>query len=554
MTNPKQLFDALGRRLLEAHPLRPAVLLVTDTLYDSLPRSFDRMDGLRVEAVDDKTAETRANELANEGALIASPSRFPVERWLALHYDEQQGALTLEPVDALAVFARDGILTVPKPEHDLSAFVDERELPSPTPSPRTPVETRQLITQLSDEVAAEKMGAEPRLRLALARELGIVAAATPRDRVEAELRRAVAKFGLATPRAVTREALDEALQRAGRRPVPSSVLRVGDELHCINPESEFPEQPRVRVYRVQAPPTALSRLREAIAGWTAGDFEADPFLNELLVRLDPEQKDIAALLHARAWVLAGNEFRPKQAERVEGWREELRVLLEQPVPAARVILSSTGRYSDNFVASPAKLRVPSDALGPLLYRYTPWPTVVDDRLHRAVEVGSTSYKEQGDCLVVSPQSDDEWLDAYEAFLSGRFERRGSVGKGNSRDWTVADSHLERVWLSLWSVVDHAPAVVCADGAVLLRLGGGFAARIAVTRTTETRSGVRGMIDFSHEYGETEDLSTASYVAHKVPRRTVILGGTTRAEIRFVSSPLLLGSTARGLTELAADPD
>lgn len=88
----------------------------------------------------------------------------------------------------------------------------------------------------------------------------------------------------------------------------------------------------------------------------------------------------------------------------------------------------------------------------------------------------------------------------------------------------------------------------------MRLGGGLAARIVVTRTTEDRSGVRGMIDATYERGMTEDLSAAAYVKYEVPRRTVILGGTIRAQIGFVSSPLLLGSTARSLTELAADPD
>lgn len=130
----------------------------------------------------------------------------------------------------------------------MSAFVDVSELPSLKPSARTPVETRQLIVRLSDEAVAENLEADPLRRLALARSLEIVAAATPTDRVEAELRRAVTKLGFSTPRTVTEGELNAELQRASRRHVPPSVLRVADELHCINPEKEFAEQPHVRVH------------------------------------------------------------------------------------------------------------------------------------------------------------------------------------------------------------------------------------------------------------------------------------------------------------------
>ncbi len=543
--NPKQLFDAVAKVFLDEHRLEPVVLLVTDTLYDAVPRSFDKHEWLSVEESDEEGASARIADFP--GALVASPAVQPLERWLAIHYYVSSGVLSVEPDDAFARFAQDGALPVPAVEHELSEYVDDQNLPAEKKLPENALERRRLIFALRDEGQAEKIERDPLLRLAMARALGVVAVATPRDRIEAELRQAAKQLGM-TPKEVSPDELEAELRRANRRQVPPTLLRVGDELHAINPDPGEPEHSRVTVHRFQPEPTWLAKLRAAIADWTDGDFEADPFLNELVERIDPEQKDPLGVLYARSWLLDTNDFTPRKAEPIGDWRGALRTLLNQQVPPAEVIV-----YNDRKTSVPPKIfESEEQKLQLVLHASSARPTIIANRSRpmNVVEVrGIYSYGNRSPNVTLpqslpEPRSDDQWLDAYESFLAADTT---DVTVNNSPfdrlpDWSKYDSELENVWLSLLSAVEHAPAVLCADGGALLRIGGGYAARITVTRTAVEHVGVRALMAPDVIRVSLVTFRHSEQVSQFVPERIVFLGGTTRAEIRFSFSPLLMEST------------
>ena len=552
--NPKRLFDSVASVLLDSSPLQPAVLLVTNALFDSVPRSFDRLEWLCVEPIEPSEVEARLEDFAKRGALIASPSRQPLERWLAIHFDRRSEALLIEPQDGMERFLRDGTLAR-RIDHDLSSYVDDLEIPAAHDAHRTPTELRHTIEALADEAVAEKIDANPAVRLALARSLGVSAAATAQDRVEAEFRRTVRTFGLASPQRATLDELETTLLRARTRDVPPCVLRVGDELHCINPVTAVTETTRIHVHRFSPPPTWLSRLRAAIKDWTVGDFEVDPFLNDLVAQLGTNETELPALLHARAWLLEGTPPDIRAEQRVVDWRVPLADLLGRQLPPAKLLITAKHlehykRYVEALSAVAPRLPSVDPKLKFLLLRPS---LVMNAAIDRADKPERIRLRNQSEATV-----DHEWLDAWDAFASGRpfarrlTEREPESGTHYQFDFAAADAQLEFVWLALLTAMTHELAVTCADGAALLRLGGGFAARISVTQTAVDRKEAVAMLD--HTSAPLINLSSASYVRHEVPARVIFLVGTSRIEVRFVSSPLLLGGAARAQLESAGDGD
>lgn len=163
VTTAKQLFDAVRVKIVDSLPVQPAVLLLTDALYDLLPRSFDAAKWLRVEVIEVVDAEARVRELTDGGALLASPvCQVDPERWLAIDYRAADQALILEPADGLARFARAGALSLPAVEHDLASWVADGAAASFDLAALDPIQQRRLMVRLRDESEAERVDPDPR--------------------------------------------------------------------------------------------------------------------------------------------------------------------------------------------------------------------------------------------------------------------------------------------------------------------------------------------------------------------------------------------------------
>lgn len=568
----KVLFDAVLARVIEPKQIEPAVLLLTEPLFEVLPRNFDNVPWLRIEVVDSAEVEGKVAELIDAGALLASPSRHPrSDRWLALDYDERKGVLAFEPEDGLAQFARLGSLPLPVVEHDLAKYVTDDPFHVFDAATLRPIEARRLMRQLGDDAAAERVDPDPHKRLAMAKALGVAATATPRDRVEADLRAAIVGLGSSGVRTATTDELGKTLDRARRRHLGPDAMRVGDEIHVINPESTWSglDHPRVQVHRIEAPEPWIVRLRATIADWTVGDFEADPYLVRAMDILDPDHRDVVALLHARAWVLNTMSVKPKRAMQIKDWRSTLRALLEEEVPEAMLTVSRDNQSSREaaFLSVPPTGRVAS---------HMTLDTDTADRLrHVPAVIPSVPFARAAPVVLATPQADswgyrgaatrlvlphvlegaslasldEQWLDAYEAFQSGT-RSSGTIAPKiemkavrESWPWEAADSLLSNVWLALRAAVEHAPAVRSANGRVLMSLGAGLAAEIDVSATA-TDLGLRAALECIYTSPTPYLTGTVATgvdgVTYNVPRRIILLGGRCRVQVRFVASPLLLG--------------
>lgn len=570
----KQLFEQLRTLVVEPALLRPALLLLTPSLYDALPRSFDAAKWLRVEEVDQAEAASRVAELTGDGVLLvsAAPNAHP-ERWVAAEYDEHTGALTLDPADGLSRFAHDGRLSFPEITHDLAAHIsDDGQTFDVTAL--SPIARRRAMVGLRDRSLAEQIAADPQRRLAMARALGITATATERDRVESELRAIAMTLGLASPETRSKPELEDLLARARRRLQSETIVRVEDEIHIVNPTPTHAAiaHPRIRTYTIDSPEPQIKLLREAIADWTIGDFETDPTLAAVMERLDPERRDVLAMLHARAWLFASQRVTPRPARLIEDWRAALAGAFTRPVPPALVRLRTepappyygklelhalrpvgyvTAELSGieqataeslRYVAHPPALQgLPIDrrsAFHLLTHREPSWPHSNGTRL---VLPDPSQRSEMNDS-----ELDQRWLDAYDAFLARTPFYKG-IAKTISVEppsrplsWTTADELLATSWLALQSAVDHGPAVRSSDGAVLLSLGGGLAAKVDVRETATDVGSLRAMVDVS-PLGMTYDVSAGvTGVEYKVPLGIVLLQGRMRAAITYTASPLLIG--------------
>lgn len=110
---------------------------------------------------------------------------------------------------------------------------------------------------------------------------------------------------------------------------------------------------------------------------------------------------------------------------------------------------------------------------------------------------------------------------------------------------LADKLLASAWLALSGALDHAPSVRCADGNILLSLGGGNAATLEITSTSTDTGRCRAMLDcLPGSYRDatitTEISSGVDHVKYTVPIGLELLGGRTRVCVEFSASPLLMG--------------
>ncbi len=528
-TAAKALFESLRTQMVEPALVTPAVLLVTTSLHEDLPRSFDKIAGLRIVVADSDQGDDPAQELLADGTLLASPTpATDPSYWLAIDFDEPCGRLVLEPADGLARFAREGKLALPPVEHDLATSVVDLPVASvPVPVPGGPLEVRRLMTRLRQESEAAGVSHDPTVRLAIAKALGVVATSTLRDRIDADVRAAIAGLGGQAPITATAADLERTLSRARRRPVGATVMRVGDEIHVVNPPDGQPglAHPRVQVHRVAAPEPELARLRAAIAGWTVGDFEADPFLAGVIERLDPDGRDRLAFLHARAWLLALGIDDPEPGPLVHDWRAAMMQLLVGDVPAPWLLLpNSPDMHATGFVAvgsapgAPAGVELDEHTRLRLVHVASPLasvPVAHGDRV-QAVQLIRDDVRpyyhppsppqlplpsrRKTDSEQVGDSIDDEWLSAFDAFAAGRAlatrHRSGSAVKLSEVDglpWLEADRALAMTWLALQATVPGNLAVRSRDGSVTLSLGGGLVAVVNVTSTAEDHGALKACL-------------------------------------------------------------
>lgn len=582
----RRLFEAVRTAIVEPRPMEPVLLLLTEVQYDDLPRSFDQHEAwLRVEMVAAAVASARAAELASAGALVASFRRHsPPERWLAMDVDLRTGRLVFEPADGLERFAREGSLPLPAVVHDLSHFVGDDPIPQLDLAGLGPLEQRRAMVDLASEDHAERVAKDPVRRLATARTLGVTAAATERDRVEAELRSAVAGLGAATVSTMDAESFDALLARARRRPQPPTMARVGDQIHVINPEAHQPglDHRRVQLHRIDAAEPALTRLRTAVNRWTLGDFEADPFLDRLISRLDPDGHEHRAFVHARA-VLLARTLSPQRGRLVADWRAALERLLAHDVPPARLrLIVDPSRSLSQYVTvnappwAKAALHGVSTDVSVLEFSRSALANAVPISREATVRV---AQRTEGDRYGYSRQTveleipdgdatspgvtgaDERWLDLFDAWSSGA-ELTVSVRPGEplrALPWQQADLHLGLTWLALRTALRTAPAVRLHDGAVLVQIADGLAARVEVRETSgalelgASLDAVCSQHDLERWTLGVGVASGVSSVRLSVPQRVILLGEQVRAEVEFLGAPLLAGANVHG-TLIAANQE
>lgn len=585
----RRLFEELRAAIIDTRPLEPVLLLLTESQYDDLPRSFDQHEEwFRVEMIGEAEAPARLADPSCSGALVASFRRHaPPDRWIAMDFDPKLGKLRFAPPDGFERFARDGALALPEVVHDLAAFVDDVPLPSFDADKLGPLEQRMAMEALRGEGQAERVSKDPAMRLAMARALGVVATATPRDRIEAALRAAASGLGAANLDSMAAEAFQKLLTRAGMRRQPPTMVRVGDQIEVVNPVEGQPglAHPRVRVHRIEAADPAFTRLRAAVSRWTVGDFEADPFLDRLLLRLDPDGHERLAFLHARAALLIEQQFRPQRGRPIEDWRPRLARLLAHDVPAATLRLVVDQERSGSYltVAGPSWVDValrgaPSDA-NSLKY---PRPAAVEAVPISRDETVLVATPNEGrhsrdrrkpqivalDLETTPPDvgsAAERWLDSFEEWRSHsgyelRSDDREQIG---SLPWKEADRQLGLTWLALQMAARAAPAVRLHDGRVLLQVGDGIVARVDLRETAESVE-PRAMLDAFSRFHDLKHwelsvgvASGVSSIELAIPQRVVLLGEQARVEVELLGSALFLGASGRkaiAVAELARRAD
>lgn len=520
--------------------LFPVALVLTDAQYDLLPRSFDRFkDRMHVERVADASAGADAVvRLAGESTCVVS-RRPLVElvRWWAC--DVEKGSLRLEPPDGLARVRAAGCVGVPLVSHPLDASAHPTPAKSVAAStvPAEGVARRRLVSELADEDSAVSKK-EPAWRAAAAEELGVRATSTARERIEAEVATVIATLGMEV-RSGKAADWDALVARAARRPTEPVAMRIGDTIRALNPPAAVTAARRLEVVRVTCAEPHLVTLENAVAGLTEDDLLDDPLLGGLIHRLAAKDgQALKLLLHARAVLIYGGRVRPKAAKPARDPLGVLRHILDLDVPKAqlRVRVDAPSRKFGSkpcsvdikpFVYPDGRMYYDAAKASRLLHGAPPIGDILLSRGSTLQAVIPTTGREGdeghygdpyswGDAgepsALVDPGADaGAWLDDVEAspFFSGTAgEGRWSPDRhlpepnaphqwvtiGEPADlWTNADTNLALSWLALRDALPSPRWIRLPDGAVLLQVGGGLAARVAARRYGASDSPARGAV-------------------------------------------------------------
>ncbi|KFA90879.1 hypothetical protein [Archangium violaceum] len=519
------LFAELKRLLIMEGPY-PITLLILEDQYDKLPRSFDPLmnkEKLRYQEV--KTPEQgweRAQELAEEQGLVLSARQFPeFERWLAADFDGR--TLLIEPTNGLELFRTQGRLPSLEPvTHDLAELVP-KQYAYRSSLPEFSCEQHRLMRALRSEEDSAGLKLNASIRQGMALALGITATSTSRERTEAQIGALTRELPVELTQGSATD-LQNRLEQARRRRTGPLALWVDDTVHLLNvPEAArlAANRPFIRTHDIQPDPTPLSRLLEAVAEWSEFDFLSDPFLEHLIARLDPEEKQRTAFLHARAGLLLTQALRPKARTPVTDWKPVLEELLANDPPAALLRVHLRGKQIDYagqkrlpFPITQARVKQLEKASNPQLQQVPPVGDLLLSRQEELLVVTEKdvqredwdyAQKAPGILLPNAPETarDSEfWLDVYEAcdftaeawsrkrpdiwqkktsllipgylkhWKMGRFDISPEV-------WEEADRELAMVWLALRMALLNPQTIRLPDGAVLLRLGGPFFAEIRI---------------------------------------------------------------------------
>jgi hypothetical protein len=568
-------------------PVLPILLIVTEGQYDRLPRSFDDYgDDLRTERAPAE-GEVQLSERAGRSALVVSRRRFsPIERWVAVEW--RGGVFETYPIDAVKTFAAKGHLDRP--------LVVEHVLAPPSaaptkvqPLPTDPIQVRKLAFALADPEQAERLGPAP-IRHAWAAELGVVATSTARERLELELAAAQEALGLPVSIAASDE-LQRLLRKAARRPVAPIALRVGDEIHAINPpegtEALVSHHPRVSISRFSPPTPMLSQILDDLrdAPWSYDDMLDDPFLDRYLTKWEERGPDASIARHAIATLALAGAFTATRVPRpVDDWRAALAAILNSDPPAASVLVTSSAklaeshrlaRRSDDSVWFMAPQRRVIDADESVSFRArAPLVSIVShDKIVAVKRKSSNGWRSlHGADMVLNPASAgdlDLWLTLVDGSpaCGGTLDRamntEGSIvslpweaGVDLEIDWRAFDRRLAIHWLALRRAVRHGDAVRLADGTVVVHMASSLVAEVAIRHHTPRVAGNHLVGAFRRIVSETDSRHDRSKLVledepkmiertggggtsgYQVPPGIYLAGAGFAADIRFIAAPIL----------------
>lgn len=394
------------------------------------------------------------------------------------------------------------------------------------------------------------------------------------------------------------EELEKHRTRAHRRKVGPLALRVDDFVHLVNvPDAGrwAEKRPWIRVHDIQPDPTPLIRLLAAVENWNELDFLADPFLDHVLARLDPEQKQRHAFLHARAGLLLTEALVPRSASRVREWLPMVKDLLAGSPPAAHLRLHPqgppieyAGRKREPFVVTQARAQQAHSSdldeippVGDILLRRGESPCLVLGKGLK--EAPNWQRPTPGTLLPSTPEGARNpafWLDTFDASDFKADDWRGEEQKfwrnhktqlipGILRKWEVsevqipqevweeADRELALAWLALTTALSRPHAIALHEGTILLKLGGAFFAELRVNQRgapseeKDVHASLLMNVSYNHNaYGnprislsELSDLVTTHTVkggydfGARLPRHIFLQNGRFCVDIRFRGSAL-----------------
>lgn len=504
-TRDRDTTDRLFKLVEQAVPdrLAPVAVVLVEDQYRWLPRSIEPPRFIIHRVPDPQAGRAKAAELADRRGLLWSPHRgdTPAERWAAVRFDGFE--LETYPEAALGAYATAGRLVVPAPP---AASLQSLGVQGDgSAAPDDPLALRKLFEQLPDPEFASKLG-KPARRVALAQELGILAAATERECIEADIARIAAELTLVPVKSDDAK-LAALLERAARRLVPATLLRIGDDLHAVNAPAARAGG-RLRVHNREPQPAMITRLRAAVATRTYDDWEADRFLDQGFV---PGEGESLAFETARAGLLY-NLYEIADSPADTAWAEALAALLRGAPPAARLYLAPvptdalarpfavTGaEFSDRFQEKP-------EATRGYWQRWPALPSITACREDDVFIVGPELKGPTGAHPLIpageATTSDSGlWLDALDVeeearALSDAYGRRAKRGQyiGQHPDellgdhawdpwvparlfvsaekWREADHALALLWIALRRAARPAAGTTLHDGTGLLPLGAG----------------------------------------------------------------------------------
>lgn len=530
-------YAGVREHLFGTDGLFPLALVITEAQYDLLPRSFDDLkDRLRIErvATEDAGRETVERIAGHDTPVAAARTLVELARWWAMSVEG--GKLVFEPVDGLIRLRSEGRLPTPAVPHPLEAGrLGVTQGAVRGTSTLSGVRRRRLIDALAREDAAKE---PPQLRFDQASQLGVLATSTAAERTKEAIDALSARLLPLTVGVATPAQWDALLARAARRPVDATAVRVGDIVHVLNPTGELTPDPRMEIHRVACAEPAITRLRAALATWTEDDYLEDPLLGALVYRLAGEDEQQRQLLfHARAAIVLGGELRPAEPELAPKPLVALRRLLAGDPPEALLRVSvegspaaygAVGRVVNlkPFVYPGARFSYTAVKGVPLLSQVPPtgdvlWPR--SEYLHGVIPAGSGDrapgprfehpWRGLPPVILAPGAGADDWLDDVEASPWLGAEREAAFRRWNAAVhlaspnttwtsaivprpgelWEDADTELALAWWSLQEALRAPRSIRLPDGAILLQVGGGLAARIAIRAHGAAKAPVRGAL-------------------------------------------------------------